>query len=497
MAMKAAKRFSVKMDTSIYKRTARGNQENIARTHLVRDVFQRLGNINQENSVGNHKINTVVCKYWLEGRCTRNPCKFMHPDKQAKSATFKSKFAWKNPSTQKSENSPPKVLKTKENCDVNKIVTKSVLTSDVTVGQSIKKTENCMKSDNNGVIVGQSGNIKKTENCLKGDNNGVVNGPSKNVKTDCTKVENCENLQSWFCGNKLSVIAQLGGHKEAVTGIVYPNGSNKLYCGSMDKSMRVWDCNSGQCGHVENFDGECRTLVKEDPWIFGGLRNMIKGWNFETQTEVVIRAGGGHVNAITMFEDILFAGMEDGTILSWKSTSKSSFSEEATCMNGHTGSVLSLIIGNKRLYSGSADHTIRAWDCNSLECIHVLSGHKSDVTTVLCWDQYLLSGSLDKTIKVWGAAEGGNLVQVYQLDVVDAVLALCGMHGAEGKPILLCSCKDNGVYLFDLPSFVEVGRIFSKTDVRSVTVGLEGLIFTGDVSGLVTVWKPSGEPVRR
>lgn len=39
--------------------------------------------------------------------------------------------------------------------------------------------------------------------------------------------------------------------------------------------MRVWG-NSGQCGHIENFDGECRTVVKEGPWIFAGLRDMIK-----------------------------------------------------------------------------------------------------------------------------------------------------------------------------------------------------------------------------
>ena len=37
---------------------------------------------------------------------------------------------------------------------------------------------------------------------------------------------------------------------------------------------------------------------------------MIKGWNLKTQDEVIIRASGEQVNAITMFEDILFAGME-------------------------------------------------------------------------------------------------------------------------------------------------------------------------------------------
>ncbi|KAI3780453.1 hypothetical protein L2E82_10434 [Cichorium intybus] len=96
---------------------------------------------------------------------------------------------------------------------------------------------------------------------------------------------------------------------EAITGIALPSRSNKLFCGSKDKSLRVWDCNSGQCGVVVDFDDECGTLVNEGPWIFVGLRDMIKAWNLNTQHEVIIRGSGGQVNAITMFEDILFAGM--------------------------------------------------------------------------------------------------------------------------------------------------------------------------------------------
>lgn len=34
--------------------------------------------------------------------------------------------------------------------------------------------------------------------------------------------------------------------KQVVTGIALPSGSNKLYSGSTDKTVRVWDCQSGQ-----------------------------------------------------------------------------------------------------------------------------------------------------------------------------------------------------------------------------------------------------------
>ncbi|KAF2302967.1 hypothetical protein GH714_012102 [Hevea brasiliensis] len=46
----------------------------------------------------------------------------------------------------------------------------------------------------------------------------------------------------------------------------------------------------------------------------------------------------------------------------------------------------------------------------------------------------------------------------YALDMLfigaQGAIALCGMHDAEAeaKPILFCSCNDNTVYLYDLPS---------------------------------------------
>ncbi|ONK56551.1 uncharacterized protein A4U43_C10F9970 [Asparagus officinalis] len=69
------------------------------------------------------------------------------------------------------------------------------------------------------------------------------------------------------------------------------------------------------------------------------------------------------------------------------------------------------------------------------------------------------------------------------------ILALRGMHDAEGKPVLFVACNDNSVHLYDLPSFSERGKIFAKKEVRAIQIGPDGLFFTGDGTGELKVWK--------
>ncbi|GJY63038.1 RNA-directed DNA polymerase, eukaryota, nucleotide-binding alpha-beta plait domain protein [Tanacetum coccineum] len=70
----------------------------------------------------------------------------------------------------------------------------------------------------------------------------------------------------------------------------------------------------------------------------------------------------------------------------------------------------------------------------------------------------------------------------------EGLLTLCGMHDLESKPVLLCACNDNTVRAYDLPSFMERGKIFAKQEIRSIQGG-PNLFFTGDGTGEVRVWK--------
>ncbi|PRQ44836.1 putative transcription factor WD40-like family [Rosa chinensis] len=180
--------------------------------------------------------------------------------------------------------------------------------------------------------------------------------------------------------------------------------------------------------------------------------------------------------------DMVFAGTEEGVIYVWKgkacSDAKVNPSHPDQALSGHTAAVVSLRVGNIRLYSGYVDHTIRVWNLDTLECAMTLNGHSDVVTSLISWTTCLISCSLDHMIKAWTMCKGGNIEGIYTHIEEDDLLALSGMHGTEDKPVLLCSSKDNSIRIYDLPSFDEKGRLFDKREVRAIQVGLGGLFFT-------------------
>ncbi|KAG8391741.1 hypothetical protein BUALT_Bualt01G0218600 [Buddleja alternifolia] len=436
-----------------------------------------------------------VCIYWLAGRCNRNPCRFMHREspppqsKQPQSAPpddihrkQSSKSTWKNPN----HNFPRSgIVSTNE-------------------GGSFKSTSNQSTPqkvlDDTGRKISHMDRkmVNSEQKGLTTERSSVQKAQPKQCKYwltgNCVQGEKCKDLHSWFSGSGFTMLAKLEGHSKAITGVTLPSGFDKLYSGGKDRFIRAWDCNSGQCVGSLSLDGEVGCLIAEGPWVLVGLPNTVKAWNLQSQAEFSVGGPVGLVNCIVIDNDMIFAGVEDGTILVWKWHPGTNIPEPAAMLKEHNGAVCSLIIGANRLYSASRDCTIKVWDLQNFQCVHTLRGHTRDVTSVLCWDIYLLSASLDNTLKVWSATENGTLEVVYEVKEDYGVNALCGIYDAENKPILLCSYKDNTVRLYDLPSFSERGRIFSKHDVQVIQVGSHGLFFTGDATGEISVWRLLEDP---
>ena len=78
-----------------------------------------------------------------------------------------------------------------------------------------------------------------------------------------------------------------------------------------------------------------------------------------------------------------------------------------------------------RVVSGSRDATLRVWDVETGECLHVLVGHVAAVRCVQYDGRLVVSGAYDYTVKVWDPEreEGlhtlqGHTNRVYSLQVL-------------------------------------------------------------------------------
>ncbi|KAM3347386.1 hypothetical protein ACQJBY_021376 [Aegilops geniculata] len=296
--------------------------------------------------------------------------------------------------------------------------------------------------------------------------------------------------ESRGCGG-FAFLCALAGHKEAITGISMPMGSDKLYSGSADGSVRVWDGNSGKCVDVIKMGGKIGCMITHDKWVFIGIPKSVEAWNIQTGMKLSLQGPSGLVCSMTIKDEMLFAGTADGRIMAWKFPAKEINSEPVSILAGHDRHVISLAVSATRLYSGSLDKTIRVWDLKNLQCVQTLSEHKAAVTSVLCWDQKLVSCSLDKTVKVWAASESGNLQLMHTHSEEHGLRTLFGMHRPGKTPVLLCSLhKSNCVRLLGLPSFEEIGMLSSKTEVKTIELaqGPPRLLFTGDGAGELKVW---------
>ncbi|KAL6004612.1 hypothetical protein ACLOJK_005167 [Asimina triloba] len=330
-----------------------------------------------------------VCHQWQCGRCYRLPCHFLHPDIPSRRRTHAD-------DPHSFSTLPPPLLSPAE-----------------------------------------------------GEEGEWIPHPREALRSSCNYGDRCRFLHSWCVGDSFTFVTALEGHQKVVlsfswlfdffsafsssiigdvSGIVLPSSSNRLYSASKDESVRIWDCQSGQCAAVVNLGVEIGCMITKGPWIFVGLVNAVKAWNMETNNEISLSGPVGQVYSLEANDELFFAG-----------------SQPAAILLGHNLTVVSLIVGGaQRLYSGSMDSTIRVWDLGTFQCLQTLTDHTS---------------------VVWAATESGNIEVTYTHNAEHGVLGLCGMHDAQAKPVLMCACDDNAVRVYDLPSFKERGKVVHPADL--------------------------------
>ncbi|KAI9028090.1 quinon protein alcohol dehydrogenase-like superfamily [Phycomyces nitens] len=233
----------------------------------------------------------------------------------------------------------------------------------------------------------------------------------------------------------------LKGHLDGVMCLQFCEYQNILITGSYDKTILVWNLETGE--RLETLVGHTRcvrTLQFDDTkLVTGSMDNTLRIWNYRTGQ--CIRILEGHTNGVVHLHfdaRILASGSADATIKIWNFQTNKCYT-----LTGHTHLVnhVKIYDNSRSLVSTSDDTTIRLWDLESRTCTRVLQGHLAPVQVAVPsmpglshrFQEYtanlqiqktntgtsfqastgsvpiIISGSLDTSIKIWSIETGNCL----------------------------------------------------------------------------------------
>ncbi|KAF5231869.1 hypothetical protein FAUST_9005 [Fusarium austroamericanum] len=205
----------------------------------------------------------------------------------------------------------------------------------------------------------------------------------------------------------------LEGHRSSVSSVVFSHDSKKVASGSDDKTIRIWNAETGECEReLKSHSDDVNSVAFSHDLKKVALRSndrIIWIWNTETgECERELKGHRSSVSLVVFSHDSkkVASGSSDATIRIWDIET----GECEQVLEGHRSSVRSVVFSHdsKKVASGSDDKTIRIWNAETGECERELKGHRSSVSLVVFShdSKKVASDSHNEIIRIWNAETG-------------------------------------------------------------------------------------------
>jgi transducin (beta)-like 1 len=255
------------------------------------------------------------------------------------------------------------------------------------------------------------------------------------------------------------LVRELSEHKGPIFRAKFNRSGDYLLSGSVDKSMIVWDANSGAVKHRYSVhDAAVLDVDWRDETTFASCAQDKTIFVCEVGKNEPIARFAGHSDEVNIVRwspsgELLASCSDDLTAKIWKLGQPNPVHD----LRSHTKEIYSLKWSptgpgsdnpnqDLLLASGGADSSVKLWDPNTGKERFNLTRHSEPVYSVAFSPdgQFLASGSFDKTVCVWSAKDG-SLVRTFTGNA--GIYEVC--WNTDGSMLAAC-CTNSDVHLIDI-----------------------------------------------
>lgn len=299
------------------------------------------------------------------------------------------------------------------------------------------------------------------------------------------------------------------GHSDWIRSLAFSPDGKTILSSSNDRTVRLWDVESGQLLHLLTGHRERVKCVGISPdgqlLLSCSGDGQVRGWDKKLlihkktgDCRYIIKATSKTITLINALpvspnpqRPIFATGAEHGKVSIWNLET----GQWQRSISAHSSSVLSLAFSKdgKWLASGSQNKTIKLWDLDNpgeQPLYTIANAHLSQILSLAISDQHqiLVSGGADRTIKLWDLVTGKQRSPKHILQG-HAGRVWCVAVSPDGSKIASASA-DFTVKLWD----VETGELLQTFaghlgEVRTVAVSKDNLIASSGDDLEIKLWK--------